>query len=168
MTAAFQKTNPECKLIGWASNVDEVSLNPKDSLMTNAGKFAQAANRFGGGTNAQLALQLLNSQQWSGDVVIYVSDNQSWMRTNLQGQYGYFPSLGSGTGMAHEWAGFKKRNKNAKLICVDIQPYCDAQVSGGKDVLNIGGFSDEIWTVISDFVHKGGVDFVKAVQAVEL
>lgn len=164
MAAAFQKTNPECKLIGWASNVGEVRLNPKDSLMTNAQKFAQEAYRFGGGTNAQLALQLLNSQQWAGDVVIYVSDNQSWIR-NPMGTYGYFQS---GTGMAHEWAGFKKRNPKAKLVCVDIQPYGDAQVPDSKDVMNVGGFSDEIWTVIRDFVQNSGVDFVKAVKTVEL
>jgi 60 kDa SS-A/Ro ribonucleoprotein len=60
---------------------------------------------------------------------------------------------GECTGMEKEWQAFKTRNKQAKLVCLDIQPYTDTQCPDNKDVLNIGGFNDSVFSVVDRFVN---------------
>ena len=50
------------------------------------------------------------------------------------------------------WQEFRKRNPRAKLVCLDVQPYETSQVSEREDVLNIGGFSDQVFDLIAAFV----------------
>ncbi len=37
------------------------------------------------------------------------------------------------------------------MACIDIQPYGTVQAKEREDILNIGGFSDNIFTVMSRF-----------------
>jgi 60 kDa SS-A/Ro ribonucleoprotein len=37
------------------------------------------------------------------------------------------------------------------LVCIDIQPYATTQAQTREDILNIGGFSDQVFDVIADF-----------------
>ena len=127
--------------------------------MSNVTKFRNAG--VGYGTNAQLGLQYLNRVGWKGDAVIYVSDNESWMGKNSY--YG-----GSATGMSTEWNKYVKRNRKAKMACIDIQAGSTTQVPDDSNVMNIGGFSDSVWPVIENFVHKGDTNFVDEINAVEL
>lgn len=53
--------------------------------------------------------------------------------------------------MMKEWRILKKRCPNAKLICVDLQPYTSSQAKNGNDVLNVGGFGDNVFKVIEAF-----------------
>jgi 60 kDa SS-A/Ro ribonucleoprotein len=50
-----------------------------------------------------------------------------------------------------EWGAFKQRNPNAKLVCIDVQPYVTTQAQSRTDVLNVGGFSDEVFNVLASF-----------------
>jgi 60 kDa SS-A/Ro ribonucleoprotein len=50
-----------------------------------------------------------------------------------------------------EWAVFRKRNPNAKLVCLDIQPNATTQTAERADVMNIGGFSDSVFDIIAAF-----------------
>ena len=52
-----------------------VRLNPRDSIMTNAEKLADIG---GGGTACSAPLRLLNHEKARVDMVIIVSDNESW------------------------------------------------------------------------------------------
>ena len=49
------------------------------------------------------------------------------------------------------WEVFKQRNPNAKLVCIDIQPYGSTQAQERADVLNIGGFSDEVFKLLATY-----------------
>jgi len=162
IAASLLRTNPDGTVIAWASTVKEVKVNPKDSILTNAEKFRNCG--VGGGTSAQLGLRYLNSVGWKGDAVVYVSDNQSWLR-QAGDAYGYY---GGGTEMAKEWEIYRKRNRNAKLVCIDIQPYGDTQVPDGSNCLNIGGFTDSVWPVIENFVSGSKANFVDVVKATQL
>ena len=51
-------------------------FNPRDSIMTNAKTLASFG---GGGTNCSAALEYVNRKAGKGDLVIYVSDNESWV-----------------------------------------------------------------------------------------
>jgi 60 kDa SS-A/Ro ribonucleoprotein len=55
--------------------------------------------------------------------------------------------------MAAEWDRFRSRNPNAKLVLVDIQPYASTQMHDRADVLNVGGFSDAVFDIVSLFAN---------------
>ena len=113
-------------------------MNPRDTVLTNAAKLAAVG---GGATNCAAPLELLNAQKAKADLVVFVSDNQSWV-----GPHSY-----SSTRMLQEWALLKKRNPKAKLVCLDIAPYGTTQAQERKDILNVGGFSDAVFDVIAAF-----------------
>ena len=58
-----------------------------------------------------------------------------------------------GTAMAEEWERFRARNPAAKLVLIDLQPGATTQVQTRGDVLNIGGFSDAVFDLVTLFAH---------------
>lgn len=140
LAAAMLRTNTRAEVIPFEQEVVDVTLNSRDSVMTNAAKLAAIG---GGGTNCSAPLAMLNRKKAEGDVVIYVSDNESWV--DAKG--------GRGTGLMREWEAFKYRNQEARLVCIDIQPNATTQAVERPDVLNIGGFSDQVFRLIDDFVN---------------
>ena len=50
-----------------------------------------------------------------------------------------------------EWAEFRQRNPQARMVCLDVQPNQTTQAVEREDILNIGGFSDQVFEVISAF-----------------
>ena len=141
--AAILRKNPTAEVIPFESNIVKVALNPRDSIMTNANKLASLP---AGGTNCSAPLRELNRQKSKGDCLIYVSDNESWIDTPNHGRFG-----GSGTETMKQWNEFKSRNAQAKLVCIDIQPYAHTQAKERADILNVGGFSDQVFTLVSEF-----------------
>jgi 60 kDa SS-A/Ro ribonucleoprotein len=76
VAATVLRKNTQAEVIPFESNVVKVRLNPRDSVMTNAEKLAKLPF---GGTNCSAPLAFLNKQNAKGDLVIYVSDNESWV-----------------------------------------------------------------------------------------
>lgn len=138
VAAAMVRTNKDVKVLPFENHVCYVDLNPRDSVMTNAEKLAAIG---GGGTNCSAPLAQLNSGRENADLVIYISDNQSWVDARNSGS----------TEMMRQWGVFKSRNPNAKLVCIDIQPLGTTQALERADVLNVGGFSDEVFKVVNAF-----------------
>ncbi|MCA9283949.1 MAG: hypothetical protein KDA22_01950, partial [Phycisphaerales bacterium] len=122
--------------------VAQPPLNPRDSVMTNAQRLASLPS---GGTNCSAPLAYLNQRKLAGDLLIYVSDNESWIDSG--GAQGYRRS----TATLEQWQVFKRRNPHAKLVCLDVQPYGTTQAPEGGDILNIGGFADSVFSVIATF-----------------
>ncbi|HMZ80998.1 MAG TPA: RNA-binding protein, partial [Acidobacteriota bacterium] len=141
VAAAVLRQNPQAEVIPFEHRVVNIDINRRDSVMTNAKKLASIG---GGGTSCSAPLALLNSQKAKGDLVIYVSDNESWVDA----------SRGRGTATMKEWAMFKQRNPRARMVCIDIQPYGTTQAAEAEDILNIGGFSDQVFDVISLFAQN--------------
>ena len=112
--------------------------------MTNAEKLAKLPS---GGTNCSAPLAYLNKQNAKGDLIIYVSDNESWIDTNRA----WAGKLATET--MSQWNVFKKRNRQAKMICIDIQPYGTTQAKESTDIINVGGFSDHVFQLIADVAH---------------
>jgi 60 kDa SS-A/Ro ribonucleoprotein len=140
IAAAVLRKNPDACVIPFETSVVNVSLRARDSVMKNAAKLAAIG---GGGTNCSAPLAKLNREKAKGDVVIYVSDNESWIDADK--------SSGRSTATMREWDTFKGRNPKAKLICIDIQPYGSTQAMERGDILNVGGFSDQAFHVMADF-----------------
>jgi 60 kDa SS-A/Ro ribonucleoprotein len=157
VAAAVLRRNPHAEVIAFEDKVVNLSLNARDSVMTNAQKLAAVG---GGGTNCSAPLALLNKRRAAGDLVVYVSDNQSWVDAGG----------GRGTETMRQWNAFKQRNPSARLVCIDVQPYGTTQASEREDVLNVGGFSDQVFDLVAEFA-AGRLDaghWVGRIEAVEL
>ena len=149
VSAAMLRTNPQARVIPFEQITVNVKLNPRDSIMTNAEKLA---NVGGGGTACSAPLAMLNREKADVDLVVIVSDNESWTDDSQR--------WGGKTSLMKEWDILKKRCPEAKLVCLDIQPYTTAQARNRQDILNIGGFSDQVFSLIGSFAERGmGTDF---------
>lgn len=159
VAAAILRKNPTAEVIPFSDHIVKAELNPRDSVMTNAQKLASLPS---GGTNCSAPLVSLNAKHASGDVVIYVSDNESWIDSKR--------TWNSGTETMKQWNAFASRNKDAKLVCIDIQPYAHTQAQERADILNVGGFSDQVFNLITEFA--GGTmnadHWVGVIEKVEL
>jgi hypothetical protein len=133
------------------------ALTPKHALAQYAATgclnktfYASAEEKLAklpcGGTNCSAPLAFLNKRRMTGDLVIYVSDNESWIDAPQYGRFG-----GNATATLTEWARFKERNPQARLVCIDIQPNGTVQAKEREDVLNIGGFSDAVFGLVAEF-----------------
>jgi len=159
--AAILRKNPDTEIVPFDTRVHvDFRLNTRDSIMTNAQKLASFG---GGGTDCSAALKYVNSQLKKGDLVIYISDNQSWLDSGSS----YYHDA---TATMNEWNKFKARNPKAKLVCIDIQPYASTQAHDREDILNIGGFSDTCFEVINNFMEMGSNKdlWIKTIESVTL
>lgn len=158
VAAAVLRKNPTARVLPFEVKVRKARLEARDTILTNAAKLAALG---GGGTNCSAPLAALNAARQAPDLVIFVSDNQSWVDARQDGQ---------ATAMMAEWAQLKARNRAAKLVCIDIQPYGTTQAAERPDVLNIGGFSDAVFDQIADFAagRMGPGHWVGQIAAVEL
>ena len=142
VASAILRKNPTAEILPFECGVVNIALNPRDSVMTNAQKLASIG---GGGTNCSAPLKQLNRAKSNADLLIYVSDNESWMDSTR--------AWNSGTETMRQWNEFKTRNPQAKLVCIDIQPYATTQAQERADILNVGGFSDQVFTLVSEFAN---------------
>ncbi len=162
VAAAFLRQNPETEVLPFECDVVPVRLNPRDSVMTNAEKLGSLP---GGGTNCSAPLRLLADTKSKVDLVVYVSDNESWVDAKRPAYWG-----GGSTETMKQWARVKARNPNARMVCIDIQPYGTTQAAEGEDIMNIGGFSDRVFDVVSLFARGelGAAHWVGEIQKVSL
>jgi 60 kDa SS-A/Ro ribonucleoprotein len=138
VAAAFLRKNRNARIIPFKEDVVSLDLNPRDTVMTNATKLSSLPP---GATNCSAPLRLLNTEKAAPDLVVFVSDNESWAD----------PRVGRGTAMLTEWEKLKTRNPEARLVCIDLVPNTTTQAPDRKDILNIGGFSDVVFDLISAF-----------------
>ena len=159
VAAALLRRNPTAKVLPFENDVVDIHLNARDTVMTNAARLAAIG---GGGTNCSAPLAKLVKQRARVDLVVFVSDNQSWVDATQHPH--------QGTATMQEWRKLKALNPKAKLVCIDIQPYTTVQAKGDVDVLNVGGFSDRVFGVIGSMLSANGDPdhWVRAIDAVTL
>jgi 60 kDa SS-A/Ro ribonucleoprotein len=144
--ASMIRRNREATIIPFAETVRKFNCNPRDSVMTIAEQLRKVP---GGGTNCSAALAEINRMNAKADLIVYISDNESWVDSNR----GY----GGQTNTMTEWNRCLQRNPKAKMVCIDIQAYDSTQAHEREDIMNIGGFSDEIFSIIAEFA-KGDLN----------
>lgn len=157
VAAALVRKNPDARVLPFSDNVVKARLNPRDSVMTNAQKLAALP---AGGTNCGAPLRQLNAERAKVDLVVFVSDNQSWMDS----RYAY-----GATATMAEWETLRQRHPSARLVCLDLQPYGSVQAKPREDILHVGGFSDAVFTVVGDFARGElrGDHWVRRIESVE-
>ena len=95
-----------------------------------------------------------------------VSDQESWVGTGR----------GGSMAVMTEWQTFVRNQVRShgkgfagpKLVCIDLQPYATTQAPERSDVLNVGGFSDAVFSVVASFLADDNGRFVAEVEQVEL
>lgn len=157
VAAAVLRKNRRARVLPFDFDVVDLRMNPRDSVMTNAQKLAGIG---GGGTRCSAPLARLNRERAQVDLVILVSDNESWMDARRSGA----------TATMREWETLKQRNPGARLVCIDIQPHATTQAAERADILNVGGFSDVVFEMIANFAEgrMGAGHWVGEIEAVTL
>ena len=157
VAAAVLRKQPAAQVMPFETQVVDIQLNPRDSVMSNAAKLAAIG---GGGTNCSAPLAKLANAKARVDTLILVSDNESWIDARHHG----------GTETMRQWERIKQINPQARLVCIDMQPGATTQAADREDILNVGGFSDAVFDVIEQFTrgNYGAQHWVKAIEAMEL
>jgi 60 kDa SS-A/Ro ribonucleoprotein len=155
VAAAMLRTNREARVLPFEQAVVKLKLEANARVAVNAAKLAEVG---GGGTNVSAPLAMLNAERAKVDLVVIVSDNESWVDASRRGS----------TATMQEWNKLKTRNPRAKLVCVDIQPYGTTQAQSRADILNVGGFSDAVFDTIARFATGETRDWVSIVKHVEV
>lgn len=155
VTAAILRTNRAVRVLPFEQKVVDLKLEAHARLAVNAARLAAVG---GGGTNVSAPLAMLNREKATVDMVVIVSDNESWVDATRRGA----------TATMIEWEKLKKRNPGAKLVCVDVAPYGTTQATGRADILNVGGFSDAVFDTIARFVSGETRNWVDIIKEVEL
>ena len=154
---ALARRNPGTLVMPFAEDVVPFDLDPEIRVTVNTMKLAGIG---GGGTNVSAPLARLNANRSNVDLVVFVSDNQSWVDARCDN---------GSTQTMSEWSELKKRCPAAKLVCIDLQPHGTTQAREGTDVLNIGGFSDAVFETIARFTSgQPAKDWVAEVMATEV
>jgi 60 kDa SS-A/Ro ribonucleoprotein len=94
-----------------------------------------------GRSDCAAPLRLLNEKQEKRDLVVLISDNQSWADVAGNG----------GGALLEEWNRFRTRNPQARLICLDLQPEGSAPWPQRRDVLCLSARSERVFPVITEF-----------------
>lgn len=140
IASCLLRKNPNARVIPFEGQVVNVQLSAANKVLQNTKILSSVG---GGSTDCAKPLALLNRKEAKVDVVIFVSDYESWT--------GYNGITGE-TQMQSQWALLKIQNPNAKLVCLDLAPHNTDQVVSRSDTFGIGGFSDQVFTMINDFV----------------
>ena len=166
--AAILRRNPDSVVIPFDTQAYKAKVDPSDSILSLSARLSKYG---GGGTDCSLPFVEANTryakQAFAG--IVLVSDNESWITSGRQYRYGACRS----TEVMTQWEKFKKTQRglgivDPKLVCIDIQPYGTSQAPERRDILNIGGFSDAVFNVVSSFMENDASRFVREVESVEL
>jgi 60 kDa SS-A/Ro ribonucleoprotein len=168
--AAILRRNPDSVVIPFDTQAYKAKVDPSDSILSLSARLSKFG---GGGTDCSLpfveANKRYSKQRFAG--IVLVSDNESWI-TNGRPSSHTSPFTRQ-TSVMTQWEQFKKTQQklgiaDPKLVCIDLQPYGTSQAPERSDILNIGGFSDAVFNVVSSFLEGDASRFVREVESVEL
>lgn len=167
VAASVIRKNPEAICLPFDDRVhDRHAFSNRDSVMSIAKALAAYG---GGGTDCSRPLEWLVANKIWPDLILYVSDNESWIDRWLSGRTRYSGGRMTPTNSQTLWETIVKHNPRAKMVCIDIQPNTTTQVqSDRKNVLNIGGFSDRVWDAIKIWTGDDGGNWRDVINATKL
>jgi 60 kDa SS-A/Ro ribonucleoprotein len=144
--AALLRKSPDSLIVPFSPHAKTVDIDPFDSLLSITKNLASL---LGGGTDCSIPLRVLNAHtHYQGTIL--VSDNQSWVGQS-----------DPRTPVMQAW-----QQKRKPLVCINIQPGLTTQAPESRNILNIGGFSDAVFDVVSNFFH--GEDFLTEIEKTEV
>jgi 60 kDa SS-A/Ro ribonucleoprotein len=169
--AAVLRRSPDSVIVPFDTRAYDAKFDPQDTILSLAERLASYG---GGGTDCSIPLREANTRyrkrKFAG--IVLVSDTESWVHSGRTFGYG----ARRATCVMDEWRQFVKnqqalggqRNAAPKLVCINLQPYTTSQAPERNDILNIGGFSDAVFNVVTSFLSDDRGRFVREVESVEL
>ena len=181
IASAFLRKNPEATVWAFTTELWKCQgMNPRDSLMTNIQKLNQLP---AGATDCAVVLEHLVGEKIPVDTLIFASDYESWFEPTRLTRTNYVTSWSSYPGRTverpsmavfwHKLVGLnKKANDGAgpRLVCCDLQPRTDHQITEQEDTLLVGGWSDRAFDLIDEFARgdKSRQGYAARIEAVNL
>lgn len=166
--AVIARRNPEVYLAQFHTSASKLTLPKRGSLK----EIYESLKFPGGGTDCASGILHLLENRVKLDYIFMLSDNEShaqWGRS----YYGW--SSGKRCSIDEAWLEYKKFHPAAKLVCVDFAPNSTVQLPDMHDVLNVGGFSDDVFRVADRFLNgtdkdaaKGKLSLVADIEAIVL
>lgn len=158
----------DCRVVCFGQQIGEARLDPAVPAL----KLAEEMGCMNlGGTDCSLPFRWLNENKVDADLVLLVSDDQSWIDDRaLPSSYASNCVPGSPVLAQQGWNEYRSKHPDARLVCLNLQPYTTTQLVPSKNTLCVGGWSDSVFEVINRFV---GGDFkadafVEEIERVEL
>jgi hypothetical protein len=167
--AAILRRNPDNIVIPFDDRAHEARVDANDTILSRAERPARYG---GGGTNCALPLQVANTTYRSRrfDGVVLVSDPENWIGTGRHGS----------TGVMTEWQTFVanytivgpaarsglERGRSWSASTCSRTPQL-SQAPDRSDILNVGGFSDAVFSVVAAFLTEDAGRFLAEVEAIE-
>jgi 60 kDa SS-A/Ro ribonucleoprotein len=169
--AAILRRNPDSVVIPFDTSAYDAKIDPNDSILSIAERLAKYG---GGGTDCSLPLVAANrkhaKRKFAG--IVLVSDNESWVGTGRHGSTGVMTAweafVANQQRLNEPQSASSRLGSSPKLVNIDLQPYQTVQACERADIMNIGGFSDAVFNVISAFLADNNQRFVAEVEAIEL
>jgi 60 kDa SS-A/Ro ribonucleoprotein len=111
-----------------------------------------------GGSNSDCAapLRLLNEHQEQRDLVVIISDNQTWADLRKTRE----------SSILQQWDVFRSRNPRARLVCLDLQPEVPVPWPARQDVLCLSARCERVFPIITQF-SAGGITTPEQVRQVQ-
>lgn len=148
LAMSFLAKNHKVKLLPFCTKVHyDHKISSQKSYLENF----DILNKFsGGGTDCSAPIKYLNNliknnKDESVDLIIMISDNQSWHQISP-------PATFRSTPMLEEFNKYKKTNPDVKLVNIDISPFANTQASSSDSIFLISGFNDSIFKVLKDYL----------------
>lgn len=142
--AVVKRRNPNATIISFDGSARKLDINGYQSLeaIYNSIRFTA------GSTNCAAPVEYLQRHRIHADYCVMMSDNEShkaWVNYRNRGT----------TGLSAAWGEYQRIAPKSKLVCIDFAPNTSVQVPDMHDVLNVGGFTDDVFRVADRFFTQG-------------
>ncbi len=148
MASSILRKNPDAEVVCFENHVKSHTIDHRDTVLTNAKRLS---DMMGGGTNCSAAMEHIAQHHEDAATVIFVSDNESW--ADYSGHCRW-EMRRNGTRMADTWKRMQRKNRQAKMVLIDVTPTVDSQNYTQDNVLNVAGFSDAVFGTIEGFAKN--------------
>jgi len=151
---ALHMTQDEYLIGAFGQTYKDVSLSRRDSVLTNAGRVANA--HVGHSTNAYLAIQSIRKRKKKFDRIFIFSDMQCY---DTSGGSWY-----SDQSLAEEWKKYRQEvNSKAMLYSVDLAGYGSLQwPENDRSVYFLAGWSEKVLDLVEAIENQhSAVDLIK-------
>lgn len=162
LVAALKKKNPGLEIVLFNNSASMYEPEQGKSLLSISKELSEKAT---GGTDCGAAMSFIKrryADKGMPDNIIMISDNESWMSTSK--------TFWTSTGTVKILKEIQEQNPNARMVNIDVTPGSSSQTIPKDCVLNIGGFNDSVFQIISMFFEsKGNQDFlVNQIKSIQL
>ena len=158
--AAVFRKNKSARIYPFSNGVIPMNIEPRDTVTTISDKLC---SYNGGATDWDAPLRMMHATKYYPDLCIYFSDMQGWVSDSVP--VGYYRDEHASSAQKY-WQMLSQKNKNARLIMVNLAAYTSVQVKEDERAMLVGGFTDEVFKVANQF-HKGELDSARWVGRIE-